>query len=120
VRNTVEWILRELGYQTLTASSGEGGLGVFKNHRAKIAAVLSDVVMPGLSGVELVRELRSLDYTGPIILMSGYFPKAGIDPREFSQSIDGFLQKPVRTRDLAKVLDRCLSESSEQSAPRQD
>ncbi len=112
VLQAVEWILVSLGYRVLTATDGKEALEVFEKNRGKFAAVISDIVMPRLSGDKLVAELRSRGYEQPIILMSGYFPKEGLDLHQFSDSIDGFLQKPIRTSDLKEVLHRCLGDGS--------
>jgi|GEM_PF-1096883 len=112
VRETVEWILNNLGYQTLTASNGEHALEVYQLHRGVIAAVISDVMMPILTGNELAPRLRSEGFEGPLILMSGYFEADGIDMAQRSELIDGFLQKPIRIEDLKEVLTRCLGEDS--------
>jgi CheY-like chemotaxis protein len=113
VRNTVEWILKQLGYKTHTACNGIEALAAFAQQSAEFDAVISDVVMPELGGIELAKALRNRDYKGAIILTSGYFPKAGIDPDQVSSAIDGFLQKPVRTKELVKVLGRCLRSKDE-------
>ncbi len=112
VLQAVEWILNSLGYRCLTATDGENALEIFEKHRGQIAAVISDIVMPKLSGDKLVAELRSRGFEQPIILMSGYFPKEGLDLHQFSDSIDGFLQKPIRSSDLKEVLHRCLDDGS--------
>ncbi len=112
VLETVEWILNTLGYQTLTASNGEQALEVYELHRDVIAAVISDVMMPILTGNELVPRLRSEGFEGPLILMSGYFEADGIDLAQRSELIDGFLQKPIRIDDIKEVLTRCLGEDA--------
>ncbi|MEE2857243.1 MAG: ATP-binding protein [Planctomycetota bacterium] len=112
VLETVEWILNTLGYQTLTASNGEQALEVFELHRDVISAVISDVMMPILTGNELAPRLRAEGFEGPLILMSGYFEADGIDLDQRSELIDGFLQKPIRIDDIKEVLTRCLGEDS--------
>lgn len=112
VLEAVTGILVTLGYKVLIASDGVQAIDLFKENREKIDAVLSDVVMPRMSGDAMVRQLRELGFEKAIILMSGYFPKEGIDLAELSAMINGFLQKPVRTRDLKEMLIRCLGEDA--------
>ena len=57
------------GYKILTASDGRKGLRVYHDHLVDL--VITDVLMPELDGLEVVRTLRRLDPTMPIIAMSG-------------------------------------------------
>ena len=62
------------GYNVLTASSGEQALNHFKSYRSPIDLALIDIVMPGMSGVALVKRLDKLKVGTRIVLMSGYSP----------------------------------------------
>ena len=62
------------GYHVLTASSGEQALSHFKSYGSPIDLALIDIVMPGMSGVDLVKRLEKLHAGTRIVLMSGYSP----------------------------------------------
>src|SRR5690242_10102174 len=66
--------LERAGYKVFSASSGEQALSLFEPHRSPVDLALIDVVMPGMSGVELARRLEELNCGLRIVLMSGYSP----------------------------------------------
>src|SRR3984893_8621536 len=62
-------ILQKQGYQVLTAGSGEEALEVLD--RTNINLVLSDQMMPGMTGTELTKSVKTIRPTMPVILISG-------------------------------------------------
>ena len=58
VRILVEAVLRKLGYKVLVADSGEAALGIWAEYRGSIDVLLTDVIMPRMSGGELAHKLR--------------------------------------------------------------
>ena len=62
-------ILQKQGYQVITAASGAEALELLD--RANINLVLSDQMMPGMTGTELTKSVKSLRPTMPVILISG-------------------------------------------------
>jgi PAS domain S-box-containing protein len=108
VRHLAERILGQLGYTVLTASNGEEALRVASAHGLeRIDLVLTDVVMPVMSGTEMVERLRARRAELRILFMSGYTGTAGVD--RFLDVDASFLQKPftldVLTRKVREVLD---------------
>jgi two-component system cell cycle sensor histidine kinase/response regulator CckA len=71
IRTIVGWILRRKGYEVVEAPDGEAGLERF-DARNDIDLVLSDVMMPKLDGVSMVRALRERRPTLPVLFMSAY------------------------------------------------
>jgi CheY-like chemotaxis protein len=65
-------VLRDEGYQVLTASNGSEALMLCENSNAKIDLVLADVIMPGMDGMEFYEKLRKLCPEMNIILTSMY------------------------------------------------
>ncbi|WP_047288007.1 PAS domain-containing protein [Pseudomonas protegens] len=98
--------LNELGYQTEWATSAAEALRRLGEERTRFQAVFSDVVMPGMSGIELASRIRR-DYPRlPVILTSGYSPAlAQGQTREFV-----FLQKPYSVAELALALSAAISQ----------
>jgi CheY-like chemotaxis protein len=71
VREMTCSILRQFGYQILEACCGEEALCLAETHAGPVHLLLTDVIMPGMSGLELAARLKSLRPT-PILFMSGY------------------------------------------------
>lgn len=95
-------LLQDLGYQTTWAANADQALALLSERRDEFDAVFTDVVMPGMSGVELGREIRRRYPGMPVVLTSGYSEVLAQDGRH------GFelLQKPYAVEDLSRVLRR--------------
>ncbi len=94
--------LTEFGYEVLSAPSGFEALEIEMNCNSAIDLILTDVVMPGLSGIDVARAVRNRRPGAKIIFMSGYtdeFKKIGQLPVGAT-----FLQKPVDLNRLAKAI----------------
>jgi two-component system, cell cycle sensor histidine kinase and response regulator CckA len=95
----VRVMLERAGFRVELAGDGESALAVLTAPGAAIDLLLSDIVMPGMDGVELTRRVRAQCPGLPVLLTSGY-------PAEFLAEQAGFLpdsdviQKPFSSRDL--------------------
>ncbi|MBB1094046.1 response regulator [Rhodopseudomonas palustris] len=100
-------LLHDLGYETVLASSAEQALKLLDQDAARFNIVLSDVVMPGMDGVALGREIRKRLPNLPVVLNSGYAHVLADDGHH------GFelLHKPYSVEDLSKVLRRAMTEN---------
>ncbi|ATY33981.1 response regulator [Sphingomonas psychrotolerans] len=102
-----ETLLRELGHHVVRTKSGGEALEVARV--AQFDLVLSDVVMPGMSGLELADALTAMNPQLPVILTTGYSD-------EISRSGAGgrpVLLKPYRLEALASVIDETLRASTD-------
>ncbi len=98
-------MLQNLGYQVLTATTGQAALAVYDGHREEIALVLADMVMPGMGGVELFYTLRERNPGVKMVVMTGY--PLGREAKELlSQGIVDWIQKPMNLAELAQVVRR--------------
>jgi two-component system response regulator (stage 0 sporulation protein F) len=70
LRKAMERSFRQDGYRTRTAASGEDALAVLKTE--KVDLVITDLVMPGIDGVALVRTIRSSDPGMKVIVLTAY------------------------------------------------
>ena len=100
-------LLSKLGYNVLEAANGVEALNVAQEYRGKIDLLLTDVVMPGMSGPELADELTSLYPETKVLCMSGYTEFA---PGHDQVSRQGrlLLQKPFTQQDLAGKVRKAL------------
>ncbi len=72
VRALAETVLRKLGYKVVVADSGEAALRMWEDKRSSIDVLLTDVIMPQMSGGELAHKLREMNPRLKILFMSGY------------------------------------------------
>src|SRR4029078_5186247 len=78
VRGLVGSVLRKRGYTVLEASRGDQALALASGHTAPIHLLLSDVVMPGMSGRVVAARVTELRPEVRVLLMSGYSDDAGL------------------------------------------
>jgi two-component system NtrC family sensor kinase len=92
--------LAELGYTATLVENATDALKELASNAGRFDAVFSDVVMPGMSGIELAREIRRRGLDLPVLLTSGYSPVLS------QQGSFGFevLQKPYSAEQLSRVL----------------
>jgi CheY-like chemotaxis protein len=103
VRKVTLRILGGVGYHVLTAASGVEGLRLFRSHAGAIDLVLTDMVMPQMSGRDFVTALREIRPATRVLFMSGYSGDS-TEVRGILAPDTGFIGKPFRTADLvAKV-----------------
>lgn len=109
VRALAARFLRARGYDILEASNASEAIDVFVSSKVKISLVISDIVMPGMSGRELCEDLRRRDPSVTVVYMSAYTEDAIVRHGVLSSSFE-FLPKPFTDLSLAtkvrQVLDR--------------
>ncbi|HEX9010334.1 MAG TPA: PAS domain S-box protein [Holophagaceae bacterium] len=109
VRTIAEALLRSLGFEVVLAADGLEALEAYRKAGGKIRAVLMDLTMPHMDGVETFRELRRLDPDCRVILTSGYNEQEAI--HEFlGKGLAGFVQKPFLRDDLSRALRKALED----------
>ncbi|HVD10280.1 MAG TPA: PAS domain S-box protein [Gaiellaceae bacterium] len=105
VRMLVREMLEESGYAVLEASSAEAAIGVSKAHGGQIDLLLTDVVMPGMNGPELAKELSNSRPSMRVLYTSG-FTNSAVAERGVAVEETVFLAKPFSSAALtAKVLE---------------
>lgn len=72
IRSLMSAVLTRAGYEVLLAESGADALAVWNDRRGKVALLITDVMMPGMSGPELITKLRQMAPDLPVICTSGY------------------------------------------------
>lgn len=94
VRELVQEILQAQGYTVLTAADGEEGLRLCTEYDGPIDLLLTDVVMPGLSGPEMAQCILPVHSTIKVVFMSGYASDA-IGDHGVLDPGTAFLHKPI-------------------------
>ena len=100
-------VLSRLGYQPVGFSNGRDALAELEAAPARFDAVITDEVMPGLSGTELAARLRRLRPDLPIVLVSGYIGPM-MSARAHAAGVSRILKKPVQSRETASTLAELL------------
>jgi two-component system, cell cycle sensor histidine kinase and response regulator CckA len=115
VRKVVVEMLRGQGYRVLAASGGAEALKIVETSGAAIDLLVTDVVMPGMTGKELADALRARIPGFPVLFVSGY-TETGIVHEGIVEPGTDFLQKPFTPDELARkvraVLDRGVRQES--------
>ncbi len=107
VRRFAARVLEEEGYAVEEAIDGADALARLRDEHRAVDVVVSDVVMPRLNGVELLRELTSLRPALPVILMSG-FATVQLEGMGIPAPC-GVLPKPFSSERLLEEVRRCLT-----------
>src|SRR6185437_5821093 len=101
VRQFVRKALQRGGYTVLEANNGGEALLIMEQHGATIDLLLTDVVMPRMTGPQLALRLRALRPDLPAVYMSGYAEDRVIEPGALGAN-DAFVQKPVGPEELLR------------------
>jgi two-component system, cell cycle sensor histidine kinase and response regulator CckA len=108
VRQITRYVLESAGYLVLESSGPEPAISILSDYQGAINLLLTDVVMPTMSGAELAARLRLMRPGLTVMFMSGYARNAGLSQANFG-SPDCYLQKPFSTRMLLTRVAEALS-----------
>ena len=108
VRTAIQRMLFRLGYQTMAASSGEEALEIYESSQTPIAAVILDITMPGLSGIQTFHRLREIDSQVRVILATADPLNPAIAEIQ-AQGVTYVIAKPFQSEELARVILQALS-----------
>lgn len=99
--------LEAMGYTVLTARDGASGLETAKRERPDL--IISDIKMPGLNGVELIKQLRSIPELAatPSIALTGYAEQELEDGT--TAGYDAHVSKPVDPNELSELIQKLVS-----------
>jgi PAS domain S-box-containing protein len=103
VRKLAVQILEKHGYQVLKAQDGDEALALCENYRGPIHLILTDVVMPGMGGRELVHHLHELHLESKVVYMSGYTDNAIVHHGILEKGIN-YIQKPFTIEGLLRKI----------------
>ena len=111
VRGVAAKLLRARGYEVIEAGSGEEALELAEQHAGEIDLMISDVVMPGMQGPDLLKHARAYLNGAPVMFISGYAES------EFSDLLEGetnvsFLPKPIDIKTLAERVKQQLQKAA--------
>jgi PAS domain S-box-containing protein len=110
VRTFVARALRQQGYQVLDASNGGEALLIAEQHSGTIHLLLTDVIMPRVSGKQLAERLRRMRTDLRILYMSGYAEDI-IAPHGVLEDGAAFIEKPLTAEALGRKIREVLTAS---------
>lgn len=97
-----EMVLTSFGYKVLTANSGAKALEIFSEKASEIDLVITDLVMPQMSGRELIERLRRQEPDVKVICASGFVRPPSTEEQQ------NYLQKPFASQDLLRKVKQVL------------
>jgi PAS domain S-box-containing protein len=103
IREILGLSIADLGYDVTTAANGELALAAFKEHRPSI--VLTDIKMPVMDGIELLKHLKELDPEVEVIMISGH-GDMDLVIKSLQYEAADFITKPIRDELLVSALKR--------------
>ena len=114
VKRAAVALIRRLGYHTVDADDGPSALEAFEKTRGGLTCILLDITMPGMSGVEVLKEIRARGDDVPVLLSSGYV----LSPIEVlaEHGPARFLPKPYTLSGLEDAIDELLNATSDLTA----
>ncbi len=103
IRDLATEVLQSAGYRVAQAKDGSEGVALYRTMADRIDLVILDMMMPAMNGVEVFREIRSINPHATVILTSG-FNEVESTRALVTKGLAGFIQKPYTPRELtAKV-----------------
>lgn len=99
VRILVERLLTRMGYRVLSAADADEAIALYREQGSSVHLLLSDIVMPGINGVELSRILRGMNPDLKVVFISGFMNLEDLAD-QVGRSGDPLVQKPFRPADL--------------------
>jgi nitrogen-specific signal transduction histidine kinase/CheY-like chemotaxis protein len=106
LRSFSSQMLTDLGYNVLMASDGDKALDIFRENQDVVDLVVSDMVMPNKSGIELFNDLRELQPDVKFILVTGYCLEEA--EGHVLRDMEAILMKPYTTEKIAALIRKVL------------
>ena len=116
VRSLATVLLRQLGYSVLAASEAAEAMRIVASHSGTIHLLLTDVIMPGMSGPEMAEQIRRLRPGMKALFMSGY-----VKDETLERVLTGyvrFLQKPFTADALSRAVRAALNPEAPEPSKR--
>ena len=112
IRKLVGAMVTQFGYSALTADSGEHALTLYKNRKAPLELLITDVVAPGMSGPMLADKLTALQPDLKVLYISGY-DNTNVVQKYVVEKGHALLIKPFNVTDLRDKVAQLLHPSVE-------
>jgi len=113
LREFLEIFLANEGYKVRSAPSGEAALEEIRQRAPDL--VISDIRMPGMDGVQLLKEIKGIDPTVPVVLITAF---ASLDSavEAMKEGAWDYVTKPFQLEELREIVERAISSASTKAA----
>jgi two-component system cell cycle sensor histidine kinase/response regulator CckA len=95
------------GYQTMTASSGEEGLRLYRENMETVALIILDLIMPGMGGKQCLNEILRSNPQAKVVIASGYAMEEAMEKDILAKTL-GYVKKPFDYRNMLIVIREVL------------
>jgi PAS domain S-box-containing protein len=112
LRTAVSKMLRKEGFSVIEAGDGNTGANLFRDNESSVDVVLLDVTIPGISGPEIVEELRRIRPDVKIVLTSAFSQDRSLLLTGGQQQW-GYIRKPYQFSELTRLLQKACLEGTE-------
>ena len=102
-RGLITEVLTMFEHEVSHADSAEAGLKILE--KESFDMIISDITMPGLSGLEMTKIIRQRKIKTPIIIISGHSDSQTIS-ESLKSGVNDYIQKPMSVKDLPVILER--------------
>lgn len=110
LREALRKILEDDGYGIIVAASGEQAIEILREHPVDL--MLTDIRMPGMSGLDLLKKVREIHSTLGVIILTGYGEiESYIEAMHFGAL--EYLSKPFKANELKFIVNKILNNSSD-------
>ena len=111
VRQITQQTLEAFGYRAVVASDGAEAVAIYASRSEGVAAVVTDMMMPGIDGPATIQILRKMNANLPVIAASGLSTEAQV-AKARDLGVKYFLPKPFTAEALLQVLKQVLTEAT--------
>ncbi len=108
IRKLVSAMVRQFGYEVMTADSGEHAMTIYRHHKGPIAMLIADVVAPGMSGPMLADKLAAMQPGLKVLYISGY-DNTHVVKKYVVEKGHALLAKPFTVADLQAKMTELLA-----------
>ena len=110
IRRMLIKTLTYVGFDVLEADSGKMGIDLYKKEQNRISAVILDVIMPEMDGVQIFKALKKINPDIAVLVSTGYASnKQTVELKELG--VEGFLKKPYRQSELVQAVNKVINHS---------
>jgi two-component system cell cycle sensor histidine kinase/response regulator CckA len=109
LQDALDQSLKRMGYRVLRAGNGEDGIRLFENHASEISLLVSDVIMPKMSGPDMVKQIRKKKPDQKVLFLSGYGQEV-LNACEIDSKTTFLLAKPFTTKQLTDKVAEALGD----------